>query len=124
MRCMAMENIVLDKSVAFATNAVKFCRKLQGEKKEYNITDQLIRCATSIGANLSEACYAQSPADFISKVKIAEKEANESAYWIKILHNIGYMPDKTYYKFYDETSQIKRLLSAIIVCKKKNLASA
>lgn len=115
---VAGDNVVLNKSAELSAKVVAFCKQLQGERREYEMTRQLIRSVTSIGANLSEANYAQSTADFISKLKIAEKEAGETGYWIKLMHNTGYLEDKLYYNFCDETGQIKRLLSAIITTAK------
>ena len=75
---MAGDNVVLNKSAELSAKVVAFCKQVQNERREYEMTRQLIRSVTSIGANLSEANYAQSTADFISKLKIAEKEAGET----------------------------------------------
>jgi four helix bundle protein len=81
------ENPVRDKSKAFALRCVKLYEYLVSEKKEYVLSKQLLRSGTSIGANISEAIYAQSNADFASKMAIACKEASESEYWIELLRD-------------------------------------
>jgi four helix bundle protein len=80
-------NPVRDKSKAFALRCVKLYEYLISEKKEYVLSKQLLRSGTSIGANISEAIYAQSNADFASKMAIACKEASESEYWIELLRD-------------------------------------
>ena len=81
------ENIVQQKSYEFALRVVRLHTYLNNEKKEYIISNQLFRAGTSIGANLAEAKYAQSRADFISKCHIALKESSEASYWISLLHD-------------------------------------
>lgn len=76
------ENIVMEKSFRFALNAIKSCNFLIREKHEFILSKQLLRSATSIGALVKEAEHAQSKADFINKMNIALKEANETEYWL------------------------------------------
>lgn len=78
------DNAVLNLSFNFSVSLIRYCVVLR-EKKEYELAHQLIRCGTSVGANLIEAQNAESPADFKHKVKIALKEADETEYWIRIL---------------------------------------
>lgn len=82
---MKQDNIILDKSFAFAVRVVKLYKYLCDEKKEYVLSKQLLRSGTSIGANINEAQAAQSTNDFIAKMSIASKEARESRYWIDLL---------------------------------------
>jgi four helix bundle protein len=79
------DNVLKNKSYAFALRIVKLCRKLQGEQKEYVLSKQLLRSGTAIGALTEEANQAESKADFIHKLSIANKEANETQYWIRLL---------------------------------------
>ena len=79
-------NIVKEKAEKFAIRIVKCSRFIRETKREYSLADQLLRCGTSIGANLYEAEFAQSKADFISKMSIALKEASETKYWLWLLH--------------------------------------
>jgi len=82
---MKKENPALDKSYAFALKVVKLCLKIQGAKQEYVLSKQLVRSATSIGANTEEAIGAQSDKDFLHKISIAYKEARETHYWIRLM---------------------------------------
>ncbi len=79
------DNIILQKSYAFSLRIIEVYKYLSFEKKLYSIADQLLRCGTSIGANMQEAVGGQSKKDFITKVQIAFKEARESRYWISSL---------------------------------------
>lgn len=117
---MADKNVVLEKSLAFATKVELLCREIQRQKKEFDHTRQLMRSSSSIGANISEAQYAASKADFVCRLKIAEKEANESSYWIIFLHNTRYIEDDDFYGLFDANNQIKRLLSSILNSCKRN----
>lgn len=79
-----MSNVILDKSFQFSVSSVKYYRKAI-KNNEYIILNQYLKSATSIGANVREAQHAQSKKDFINKMSIALKEANESEYWLKLL---------------------------------------
>ena len=76
----------LDKCISFSMKINKLRKYLREEQHEYNNSDQIQRCGTSIGANYSEACDAESRADFIHKLTIAQKEAHETIYWLKVLY--------------------------------------
>ena len=88
------ESVMLDRAKDFAVEIVNLCRSVQAEKKEYVMTGQLLRCGTSIGANIHEAKYAQSPADFVSKLQIALKECSETEYWLELLNRTDLLPDE------------------------------
>ncbi len=79
------ENVVRDKSYAFAIRIVKLYQHLSTKKKEFVLSKQILRCGTSIGANVEEALGGQSRADFVSKMSIAYKEARETCYWLRLL---------------------------------------
>lgn len=81
---MAQENIIKDKSFAFALDIITLYQGLRLEK-EYIISKQLLKCGTSIGANIEEALAGQSKKDFIAKMAIASKEARETSYWLRLL---------------------------------------
>ncbi len=85
------ENIIQQKSYAFALETVDTCRFLQEKKKEYVLSKQLLRAGTSIGANIEEAIGGQSRKDFYSKLTIAYKEARETHYWIRLLSDTDYL---------------------------------
>lgn len=108
---------LLSKSKQFALQIIKVCNQIKSEKKEIVITNQLIRSGTSIGANIREAFYGHSKADFIAKLQIALKECSESEYWIELLLEGGYYDDNT---FLQNCVEIKRMLIASINTAKNN----
>ncbi len=114
------ENVILDKSKAFAVRIVRLYQYLREEKREYVLSKQLFRSGTSIGANARESVYAQSKADFYSKLHIALKEAGETAYWLELLSETGYLSEKHFQSIYSECEELTRLLTAIT--KHKNTA--
>ena len=106
-------NVIRDKSFAFSVRIVNLYQYLTKEKKEYIISKQLYRCGTSIGANVSEAQRAQSTADFVNKLKIAMKEANETQYWLQLLHETNYITDKEFDSIHNDVVEILKILTAI-----------
>ena len=108
-----MEKAIQEKSFCFAIRIVNLCRYLQNSKKEYVLSKQLLRCGTSIGANIAEAQQAQSKPDFTSKVNIALKEAYETNYWIRLLYATKYLKEKEYESIIADCSELERLLIAI-----------
>jgi four helix bundle protein len=106
------ENIILDKSYRFAVEVTVLCIKLK-EKKEYHLASQLMRSATSIGANVREATAAQTKRDFIAKMSIASKEAREATYWINILKD-SKVVDIDYSNNLKESEEIIKILTAIL----------
>ena len=107
------ENVIKDKSKRFAIRIVEMYKYLSEEKHEYVISKQLLRSGTSVGANVSEGVYAQSKADFISKMSIALKEAAESEYWLELLKETEYVTKKQYHSINEDCLEIIRLLIAI-----------
>ena len=114
------ESIVEIKSFNFAVRIVKLYQYLCEEKKEYILSKQLLRCGTSIGANVSEAQRGQSKPDFYSKMAIALKEANETYYWIRLMHSTEYLSDKEYSSLDSDINEIISILVAICNSKEKN----
>lgn len=112
-----MNSPLLEKSKKFALEIIKICNEVKSKKKESVITNQLIRSGTSIGANIREAFFAHSRADFISKLQIALKECSESEYWIELLIESGYYEDKS---ILSDCIEIKRLLVSSIKTAKNN----
>jgi four helix bundle protein len=110
---MKKENVVKDKSFSFAVDIITLCRNLV-EQKEVVLSKQLLRSGTSIGANIREAEYAESRADFIHKLKIALKEANETIYWIDLLYISKYLSDIQYDFVYPTAKELIRILTSII----------
>ena len=108
-----MDNVICEKSFHFAIRIVNLYKYMCAEKSEYVMSKQLLRCGTSIGANVAEAQRAQSTADFVSKMKIALKEANEAKYWLQLLHDTKYITDKEFTSIHDDLVEILRILTAI-----------
>ena len=109
-----MDNIIQDKSFHFAVPIVNLCRYLQAEQKEYILTKQLLRSGTSIGANAAESQQAQSRSDFISKLNIALKEAYETNYWLRLLHEARYLKQDEFQSIIHDCQEIEKLLLSII----------
>ena len=107
------DSLILTKAKAFAIRVVKLHKYLRG-KREATMSKQILRCGTSIGANLAEAKYAQSKDDFISKQAIALKEAGETIYWLELLRDVDLIPDNDAYRtIYADCEELIRLLVAI-----------
>lgn len=109
-----MEYTVEEKSFKFAIRIVNLYKYLAEEKKEYVLSKQLLKCGTSIGANITEAQQGQSRADFVSKLGIAQKEAYEADYWIRLLYATAFLSEKEYTSLIDDCREIKKMLTAII----------
>ena len=116
-----MENNVLaDKSIAFAIRIVKCSKYLQTEKNEYIISKQVLRSGTSIGANAHESFYAQSRADFVNKLSISLKEASETSYWLTILNKTDYIKDEMFQSLKTDVDELIRIIISTIKTAKKN----
>jgi four helix bundle protein len=90
---MKSGNVVQEKSYAFALRIVRMYRHLTEKRKEFVLSKQILRSGTSIGANIEEAIGGQSGRDFLAKLNIAYKEARETHYWLRLLHDSGYLAD-------------------------------
>ena len=110
-------SVVRDKSFAFAVRVVRLCQHVRQEKREYVLSKQLLRSGTAIGALIREADQAESRADFVHKMSIALKEANESEYWIQLLNETGYIDARGAESIGADLTEILKLLVAIV---KKN----
>ena len=117
---MKKENIVKDKSLNFAIRIVNLYKYLVAEKRETVMSKQLLRCGTSIGANIREAEQAQSRADFLNKQNIALKEANEAEYWLELLMKTEYITPKEYENINADCTELNKLLISIIKSTKLN----
>lgn len=107
------ENVVLEKSKRFALRIVKLYIYLRDEKREVILSKQLLRSGTSIGANIREAQRAQSEADFHAKLFISLKEADESAYWLELLHESDILTKEQFESIYDDCNELIKLLVSI-----------
>ena len=104
------KSILRDKSFSFALRAVRLSKYLQVEHKEYVLSKQILRSGTSIGALVREAQYAQSKADFLHKLTIALKEANETEYWLQLLFKSDYIGEKMFNSIYPDIQELLKLL--------------
>lgn len=112
---MEQKNIIVEKSLDFSVEIVKFCELLESKRK-YVVAKQLLRSGTSIGANVFEAQHAESKADFIHKMKIGIKEANETLYWLLICERSESYPTDSSLKL--KTEELIRIISRIILSSK------
>ena len=110
---MERDNVVLQKSIDFSLRIIKLHRFLCKERQEFILSKQVLRSATSIGANISESIRAQSSADFCSKLSIALKEAEETHYWLLLLSKSDYIDKKQYLSLNHDCEELIKLLVAI-----------
>jgi four helix bundle protein len=111
---MKTKNVIQAKSYAFAVRIVRLYQHLSGEKKEYVLSRQVLRCGTSIGANVEEAIGGQSRADFIAKLSIAYKEARETSYWLRLLRDTDYLTVAQFDSLYADAEELCRIIAAIL----------
>ena len=114
------ENVLIEKSIDFGARIVKLQRYLVREKKEAVLSKQILRSGTSIGANINEAQYGNSKADFIAKLHIALKETADTEYWVHILRRSDYLDDAMANSVLQDCLEIKRILIASINTAKEN----
>ena len=109
------------KSFAFAIRIVRLFQFLQGVKKEYILAKQLVRCGTSVGSMIREAEHAESKADFIHKMAVAQKEINEVLYWLELLTMTDYLTQEQFHSMKDDAIEILKILTGTIKTAKHNL---
>ncbi|MGV3630888.1 MAG: four helix bundle protein [Bacteroidota bacterium] len=114
------ESILKSKSYAFALESVNLCKKLNSQK-EFVLSRQLLRSATSVGANIREARNAQSLADFIHKLSISLKECDETQYWLELLYDSEYIEKRDFDKLYSGSDEIYKMLASSLITLKKKL---
>ena len=114
------ENTLKIKSYDFAIRIVRLSQFLQNDKKEFVLSKQILRSGTAIGALIREAEYGQSKSDFIHKLSISLKEANETEYWVNILKDAGYVEQNLYETILSDCNELLRLLIASIKTAKKH----
>jgi len=113
------KNVILDKSFDFAVRIIFLNKYLVAEKKEYILSKQIIRSGTSVGALIREAQHAESNADFIHKLSIALKEANETDYWLLLLHKTNYIKNEQFNSLQLDIQELLKLLVSIVKSSKK-----
>ncbi len=114
------ENILKDKSYAFAIRSVKLFKYLNTDQKEFVLSKQILRSGTSIGANIEEANVGQSKKDFIAKLSISLKEAKETHYWLRLLYDCEYLSQNMFNSLLNDCNEIISLLTIIIKTSRKN----
>ena len=114
------DSVLRIKSKEFAKDIVFICRKLKHNGVESALINQLLRCGTSVGANVHEAQYAQGTKDFISKFEIALKECNESEYWLELLFETNSLAESEFKDFHNKCIELRRMLvSSVTTLKAK-----
>ena len=117
----ASENILKIKSFAFALRVIKLYKYLVVSKKEFVLSKQLLRSGTSVGAMIREAQNAESKPDFIHKLAIAQKECDETLYWLELLFESEYLEKGEFESIYKEGNEIFRIIKSSIITTKQNL---
>ena len=109
-----------DKCIAFSVKINKLRKYLREKQHEYNNSDQIQRSGTSIGANYSEACNAVSKADFVNKLAIAQKEAHETIYWLRVLYGSELISKEQYDDLMNDVQSLHKILSSSVATIKNN----
>ncbi|OOH92108.1 four helix bundle protein [Pasteurellaceae bacterium 15-036681] len=117
---MESKGILSEKSFLFALRIIKMAKYLQSNKKEYILSQQVLRSGTAIGALVREAVHAESKSDFIHKMSIALKEANETEYWIELLHQSEYISKDSYISIQPDINELIKLLISTVKTAKRN----
>ena len=110
---MKNDNVVQVKSYEFAVKIVKLYKHLCEDKKEYTLSKQLLRSATSVGANIEEAIGGQSRKDFYAKLTISYKEARETKYWLRLLTDTNYLTEKKSKPLLEDAEELLRIIGSI-----------
>ena len=110
---------IREKSMKLAVRVVRLSQYLIREKRENILSKQLLRSGTSIGANIREARNGESTADFLHKLAIAQKEADETLYWLEILFRTDYLTEAEFQSMYQDTNEMLRMIRSAIMTKKK-----
>lgn len=118
---MMRENLILDKSKAFALRMIKLYKYLQKEKKGFVISKQIVRSGMSIGANAKEASLAQFKPAFIAKMNIALGECGETEYWLELLYESGYINKESFDSLNKDNKELLKMLTAIIKSARESL---
>lgn len=114
-------NVIEEKSYSFSIRIIKLYKYLNEDKKIYAIANQILRSGTSIGALIKESAHAQSKADFLNKMNVALKEANETHYWLSLLHDTDYIKDNEYSSINKDCEELLKLLISIVKTTKNHL---
>ncbi len=114
------KSVILDKSYSFALKIIELYQYMRKHQKEFELSKQILRSGTSIGANSEEASGAQSKKDFIAKFSIAYKEARETHYWLRLLKDSSFIEEKKANELITECEELQKNLSSILLSSKNN----
>ena len=115
------ESIIKDKSLKFAVRIVKLSQILKEDRKEYVLSKQMLRSGTSVGANIRESRNAESDLDFIHKLAIAQKECDETCYWLELLFMTNYLNESEYNSMNLDATELLKIIKSIIITVKKRI---
>jgi four helix bundle protein len=115
------QNIIKEKSFAFAIRIIKMYNFLKENKKEFILSKQLMRSGTSIGAMVREAINAETAKDFIHKLSVAQKECDETCYWLELLKEANYISEKEFISIYNDAIELLKIIRSIIIKSKQKL---
>lgn len=115
------EGVLKEKSFMMATRIVKLYKYLVEERKEFVMSKQMLRCGTSVGANVREAQNAESHKDFIHKLSVAQKECNETLYWLELLEVGNFLTSEQFGSIYSQSTEVMKLITSSIVTSKKKI---
>lgn len=119
---MQQTSVLAHKSLEFAVRIVQLHRHLNAEHREYTLSKQILRSGTAIGALVREAAHGESRADFIHKLSVAQKECNETLYWLELLARTAYLTESQYQSLLSDATEILKILTASIkTVKAKNI---
>ena len=118
---MEKENVIKDKTFSFAVKIVDLYKILLEGKKEYVMSRQILKSGTSIGANVREAMNAESSNDFVHKLGISQKEADETLYWLELLFRSGYINEFEFEEYKNDCDEILKVIKSIIISMKRKL---
>lgn len=113
------ENVLVDKSFAFAVRCIKLCEYLRTSKKEFILSKQLLRSGTSVGALIRESQNGESKADFIHKLSVAQKECDETIYWLELLKETQYLTEQEFKSIANEAIELLKIIRSVIITMKK-----
>lgn len=116
-----MESVIFAKSYRFAVEVVEMYKSLATNKREFVLSKQCLRSGTAIGAIVAEAKHAQSRADFLNKMNIALKEANETVYWLNLLKDTEYLSESEHASLHSTAIELTKMLASIVKTTKNNL---
>lgn len=117
---MNKPSVIADKSFELAVSIVKCYKLLIEQEKEFVLSKQLLRSGTSVGANIREAQHAQTTADFLHKLSIAQKECEETKYWLELLNATDYLSTSQLEPIYEQCIEVQKIVTKTIITTKQN----